>query len=101
MPGRYIIVVCIYIYIYIYTFISICLCISACMCICYIYNVVDIPWNAREIHHIHIYIPISLCVCFKATYMYYTYFASSPRNVREIYTNIYIYCVCMLFIHRY
>ena len=48
---------------------------------------------------IYIYIPISLCVCFKATYMYYTYFASSPRNVREIYTNIYIFmCVCYSYI---
>ena len=27
----------------------------------YLY-VVDIPWNAREIHHIHIYTYISVCM---------------------------------------
>ena len=50
------------------------------------------PRNAREMHHIHIYTYISVCM-FKATYFYYTYFVSSPRNVREIYHNIHV-CVC-------
>jgi hypothetical protein len=47
----------------------------------------------RRAEPVYIYIPISLCVCFKATYFYYTYFVSSPRNVREIYHNIHV-CVC-------
>ena len=91
---------CVHIYINIYThiyfyYMYVYICVYVYML--YLY-VVDIPWNARETHHIHIYIyiPIFLCVCFKATCMYYTYFASSPRNVREIYTNIYI-CVCVCY----